>query len=139
MTSREEFEHPALSVLHEIGHASSLLRARTAMKITFKKWESPEPESEHVASAVVVHGETLNTADGPADWLDDRTLLVKLDGVKADGDYLLKLEMDGGELSNWLHQYIMNNPDKAAQLLAHAHGVLLIAGQQAGKNGSPPF
>lgn len=109
------------------------------MKITFKKWESPEPESEHVASAVVVHGETLNIADGPADWLDDRTLLVKVDGVKADGDYLLKMEMDGGELSNWLHQYIMNNPDKAAQLLAHAHGVLLIAGQQAGKKGSPPF
>lgn len=107
------------------------------MEITFKKWESSEPEATYTVQSIAVHGDTLNIQSGPVEWSDAKTALGKIDDLKLDGSYLASFQFQGHELRGWLKKFVIENPSYAVQLLAEAHGALLIAGQENSKKSKP--
>ena len=106
------------------------------MKISFSKWETPDERITRSITAVVPYGETLIEQTGPVEWTSSTSAIGKIENLNVNGSFLMEFEFQENELRSWMRRFITENPEYSVQLLAEAHGLLLIAGQNK-KNNKP--
>ena len=99
------------------------------MKVKFRGWgREVYPHNHNAAPVYVRNGKYRSGKAGEAiKWVSGMRALAKLSSLGLTGSFLVDIQFEPSELRNWITQYVHEEPELAARLLAEMQGEAMIA------------
>lgn len=110
------------------------------MKVTFQGWDRSVHTYKRAMTPLtkIKNGYTVGQPGTAMQWASDGlTAYAKIEKLSLSGNFLVKLEMQRKELSNWLMTYAKEKPEAVLKIVAEAQAEEMIALAKNSGNSAP--